>query len=300
MDRKLKLVTEERKHRSYRRGDHKTDTIYTFYQYKEIQAVYNRSAGTLNCKDGLAEKFLQDSLVSEGEKAAYEEQLYQYFAPIDAHDDLHIEQIHDEICQLRRTCFGVEALEKEYDLQVGRRCSFDPSGGIDQRKKKSELFRNSTALLFILCQPELAWLMEEDVQRAKAQGKYVCCLNNKSRNLDLETIPWDEQFGEAVRGKTAGILVYGEAGLLHCRGLKVDAIVHAVPSWYHTRALTNQFGIDRACVVYVSAGLDITRWVLCTERSRLTYLHLAKLWDAYGDEIYLCSLGELYQRYEWD
>ena len=297
MERLLKLVGENGKHGSYRRGDHKTDTIYTFYQYKEIQAVYSRSAGTLNCKDGLAEKLLQDNLISVDEKSAYEEQLYQYFAPIDAHDDLYIEQIYDEICLLRRNCFGVEALEKEYNLQVDRRCSFDPSGGIDQRKKKEALIRNSTALLFILCQPELTWLMEEDVERAKAQGKHVCCLNNKSRNLDLETIPWDEQFGEAVRGKTAGILVYGEEGLLHCRGLKVDAVVHAVPSWYHTRALTNQFGFDRACVIYVPAGLDMIQWVPCTERSRLTYLHLAKLWESYGDEIYSCSPGELYQRY---
>ena len=75
-------------------------------------------------------------------------------------------------------------------------------------------------------------------------------------------------------------------GLLFCRDLSVDTIVHAVPWGYYARALTNQFDTDRAYVVYVPKGLDITKWALLREKTRLDYHLLFSLWAAYGDGIY--------------
>ena len=297
MKRRLKLTADSRISGSYRRGDYKSDTIYTFYHYKEIIAVHSRSTGTINCTDYLSEQIFRDNLIPLEVKIAWEQRLHQYFCPIDTHDEKSIEQIYSEINELRKTYIGAEALEKEYDLRVGRGCDFDPTSGIDQREKKADLVRSCKALLFILCQPELSGLMEQDMNWAKKEGKEIYLLTYKDQNVDLAEIPWDAQLQHLIDERKVCVFFYGEEGLLHCRDLLVDAVVYAVPTGYYTKALTNQFGISRACVIYVPAKFDITKWVPLTERTKVTYWQLAKLWEVYGDDIYSYTVGELYQKY---
>ena len=107
----MKLVADERAHGSYRWGEYKSDTIYTFYQYKEISAVYSGSSGSLSCTDQLVERMCWDGFVSSEETSAYMESLHEYFSLIDAHDDLYIEKIYNEICLLRRAFFGENVLK---------------------------------------------------------------------------------------------------------------------------------------------------------------------------------------------
>jgi len=170
---------------------------------------------------------------------------------------------------------------------------FEPSGGIDQRRKKTELIRSSERLLFVCTQPSLRSLMEEDIEEAKCLGRDISIYEFSEPEDSREWIA----FLQLIDDKRPVILFYGEDGFLHCLGLKCDAIVHAVPSLYQTRAMTNQFGFDKGCVVYIPAGFDITKWVPLKEKSRLTYWQLAKLWEVYGDEIYTDSPEELYRKY---
>lgn len=113
----------------------------------------------------------------------------------------------------------------------------------------------------------------------------------------FEGIRWSPELQSRIDCGKAVLFAYGEDGLLHCRSLRVDAVVSAIPMGYHARAVTNQLSCRRACVVYVPRQFDITRWVRLTERTRLSYWQLAKLWEAFGDRIYQYTPEELYQHY---
>lgn len=305
------LAEEGRATGTYLRKTYKTDTIYTFYSYKEVKAVYNMRTGRVNLSDGLAERLLQNGFITAAVKHQYDCQLAELFEPVERYDDAFIETVYEAICKLRASVFGRNVLKEEEELRAVGQCSFDPTGGIDQRGKKDQLLRDKELLLFVCTQSELQWLMEQDIKKARKSGKqvgtFICSeAEGQSLNLEKEILFQFSELWEKERAQErqqlldqnkAGILFYGEEGLLHCRRLRAEAIVHGIPSWYHTRALTNQFGIEKACVVYVPAGFDLTEWVPLTERSRLTYWHLTKLWEKYGDEIYTCSLPRLYRSY---
>lgn len=286
MDNKLILTEENRSIGTYKRRTYKKDTIYTFFAYKDVLAVYNMRTRTVNITDRLAERLLQEKYITAAVKQQYDRCLCDLFEPIEQNDDRFIEEIYEEVCQIRSKVFGNVVLRCDEATRAAKGCCFDPVGGIDQRRKKDELLHEKGLILFICTQPELCLMMATDIKKAKALGKTIGIYPY-----------WESDWQQLVDDKKACVLFYGEEGLLHCRGLKVEAIVHGTPSWYHTRALTNQFGVDKDCVVYVPAGFDMTRWVPLTERSRLTYWHLAKLWETYGEGIYEYTPQELYQRY---
>jgi len=270
---------------AYRRSDYKTDTIYKFYDYLGVYAQLHPVDGALRCADQFARGLLDRGLISPEELDGYEQLLMAYFTPTALHDRKSVSQIHEEICTLRREMFGIEVLEKAFDLGKSQSLPFDIAGGIDQRKKKDALL-GSGAITFAITQPELFGLMEEDIAKAKARGDSVRVFAFPGGHADLAALPED-----------ACLFFYGEEGLLLCRGLPVDAIVHATPTGYYTRALTNLFGPEENCIIYVPAELDILPWVPLIRRTRLTYRHLARLWEVYGDEIYVRSVPELYARY---
>lgn len=115
--------------------------------------------------------------------------------------------------------------------------------------------------------------------------------------LDFSCIAMNEQIKQQIDAGKVCLLVYGEEGLLQCKHLLVDSVVYAVPACYYAKAVTNQLECGLPCVVYVPKHFDITAYVPLVEKTRISYWQLAKLWEAYGDEIYGLSLRELYLRY---
>ncbi|MBQ8813428.1 MAG: phosphodiester glycosidase family protein [Lachnospiraceae bacterium] len=383
MKKTLQLTEKNRLRGSYLRKDYKTDVLNWFFRCQEINITIPKYGSSPRVNDDLVDRMLSEGLISQNEKEAYEHQVGLSLACLDQFDEYSMEEMYRHIHGVRRQVLGADALEKARVLRMHRPVEFDPTVGIDQRKKKNALLNCCESVIFLLLQPELFFLMKEDLDKATLQGKEVYILVSRERGDTLPTRealePWlrdslrddlaqkdgqiddprdghaqnDEQidgqvelqadelragraelqadgqrkgfggcadihFLEADMDHAGGVLegirfspelqsridrgeaclfVYGEEGLLHCRSLRVAAVVSAIPEGYHARAVTNQLNCRRACVVYVPKGFDVTRWVRLTEKTRLSYWQLANLWEAYGDGIYDFSPEELYRRY---
>lgn len=327
MERFLSLTTPSWHYGSYPRGSYKTDTLYTFYAYKQFLEVYNMATGGHTVADGLAEQLVEQGLVSSCQKAEYDRRAHELFAAIDRFDHVPIEAVYGEIQALRCAVFGPDALEGLQNRIASQPFAFCPQQGIDQTPIKQQLLAEKAAVLFLISQPEFAGLLRQDLATARAAGKEVYLVVNGSRGADLpckqqlqqwlgdlsgvvclpmtaEATGYDlsriaacEPLQTRIAAGEAFLCVYGEEGLLHCRSLLLDAVVHAVPSWYHTRALTNRFDAAGGCVVYVPRGFDILPWVPLVRRTRLSYWQLFRLWKQYGAEVYQYSVPELYLRW---
>lgn len=326
MHKKLRLTDENWSWGSYRPGDYKEDVLYSFYRYKDFSAAFHTDTGKVTVSDRLMEQMLQDGLIDSAVKIKYEKQIEEFFTPLCRLDDVPIEQIYWNIQQIRKSVAGVEAIEKEQVLKSQRKCTFFTGGGIDFSGKKIELLHNCKAVLMVLCETELTCLLQEDICKAKEEKKEVYLLFRSERGYDilgrkllndlcegqgdihfieqeetsgsfLSGIVWNKQLHEWICKEKAVLFVYGEEGLLQCRDLQIDAIVHSVPSGFYTWMLTNQPGEYRGCIVYVPKHFDIAEWVKMTEKTRLSYWQLAKLWEACGDIIYTYTPQELYRNY---
>ena len=161
MKKKLDLTDSTWFYGSYPRVNYKKDMLYTFYQYKDFQAVYNM--GHFDIQDNLVNQMDLDGLVAPELKKEYLRQVYRFMEQMERYDTWPVEKIYGRIHQTRKQFISARALEREQRLQIDRGCAFDPKGSIDQTGKKLQLTDRCRAFLFALCQPELFFLMKEDI-----------------------------------------------------------------------------------------------------------------------------------------
>lgn len=312
----LNLTNPGRREKSYVRGNYSTDTVYTFFRYRQVTMNFAKKPGTFTrLTDPLADAMVQKGLICEEKREAYNSLVCARYHFKDCHPEEAPEDIYRFICETREAVFGREAMEQAW--LSSRNHPFPVSGvGIDQRAQKLALRNRSEAVIFILTQPELFSQMEADLQAAAAAGKSVylcvkCQPGSQLPNPGLldgisgihylsahhSAIQYDPSLQAQIDRNAACIFYYGEEGLLHMRDLRIDAVVHAVPTGYHAQALCNFPGQDRFCVVYIPRALDITPLVPLTQRSRVTFYHLAILSKKHGDGIYQLTPSQLYARY---
>lgn len=324
MRKKLEITDSTWSYGIYPRKDYKKDMLYTFYQYKDFQAVYNM--GRFDIQDALVDQMYQDGLVALELEKEYMHQVYCFIEQMERYDSWPIEKIYGKIHQIRKQFISARGLEKEQRLQIERGCPFNPEDGIDQTQKKMELMEKGRAFIFALCQPGLFSLMREDMRQVLTRQAKVYVLVSESKGnglptkeliqdyftgypvefladedynmgLNLSSVAWEATLQQHIDRKEAVLMAYGEEGLFHCRRLRVDSIVHAIPYSYFARAMTNQMDGGRPSVVYVPPHFDITDWVKLTEKTLISYWQLARLWETYGNSVYHMTVEELYLAY---
>ncbi len=320
MENYLKITLPRRTEKCYIRQGCDGNTVQTFFCYKHVNMNFAKREGTTtNITDRYAAFLLEKGRINHAQLAEYYAQICAEYHFKDCHMEQSPTDIYAFICSCRHAIFGYDALVAGRDFLKETAPAFDPATGIDQRAKKQELLRNSEAAIFLLTDPTLVSRMAADIATARDLGKavYVCVSTDGSGDLPdrmqmaawLQTkdVSWlattpagimkNDTLQAAVDKGAACLLFYGEEGLLHCRDLALDAIVTARPLGYHAQAVCNQLGDPRDNVIYIPARLDITPYVPIIAQTRLTYYHLAKLWENHGDGIYGKTVSELYEKY---
>ena len=322
MEKILTLCAPERVPVSYPRAELKKDVLYAYYRYKDVDLGFSKVTGkTTRVTDRAAAQMLELALTDKRTVEAYTAKVCETLCDIREYDDLSAEQLYETVSGVRRRMLGAEALEKLRCCRADNPVTFDPAdGGIDQREKKAQLLESCGAVLFVLCQAQFKELLCQDVNGALSKGKAVYIAVSKEEGRDLPTrqvmgnwlgeisqvtyleaepekLAWDKALQETVDKKNACLFFYGEEGLLHCRSLLTDAVVHAIPKGFHAQALTNLLGTPKACAVYVPAGWDMTRFVRLKDRTRVSFWQLERLWRDHGDSIYQKSVEQMYRDY---
>ncbi|MBR4864383.1 MAG: phosphodiester glycosidase family protein [Oscillospiraceae bacterium] len=302
------LRLPQRKEKSYVRSQYRTDTVFTFLNYKNIRINFAKKEGTVTrTTDLLGQTLLEAGLITRQQLDACQNAISAEYYHKNCHSDQSPEDIYAFVQKMRLAHYGQEALSQGHWLQ-------EPGNvpdGIDQTKEKEALLQRCDRVLFLLCDGALLSHMKEDLALTLAAGKeaVVCCSPRGEgdlptrealvRRLGALAVSYREATPEGIDANTknACLFFYGEEGLLHCRDLTLDAFVTAVPRGYHAQALCNLLGDPRLCRVYIPGGTDITPYVPLTSRARLTYYHLAQLCRDHGEGIYRLSCQALYSKY---
>ena len=322
----INLFQSDRVSGSYPREFENRDVIDSFYKHKGLFIRYSRNVQNRLVLDWAEQELLAFHQIDDGTAAAYRSRVLSLFLEGERSDTRYVEQLDDAIQELRCECFGVHTMEQLHLVMAQKPVVFDPEGSIDQRSKKKALLQDSSAVIFVCNDPHMFFLMREDVLAASQSGKDIFILANDKPGMD---IPCEEALKKCLDGLTYNTLLfnnhtnsvhaqddvqaamlnrqirdgkavlfyYGEMGLLFCRDLLLNAVVHMIPWGYYARALTNQFDTNRPCVIFVPKGLDITKWAPLREKTRLDYHLLFTLWTAYGDGIYAYTPEQLYRLY---
>ena len=323
----LQLTSDNWSYGSYLRNTFRLDIIYTILQYKEMDALYNLNLGKMTVRDCFVEQMLKDQLITSEMKTNFESSVIDAFDPLTKFDEAYIEDLYGTLHQNRISCFGYEAIEKEQYLMSGREIPFHTADGIDQTKKRDALIKERKSIIFALTDSSLFFLMKKDMEAALEAGKgiyvivsqergdvipseeamsailavkedvHFLSMNTRNCGLDLQGITFDEELQNQINDNETCLFVYGEDGLLTCKDMLIDSVVYGIPTGYFTRTLTNQHGMEKACIVYVPKNFNVIRWVPIWSRTRISYLQLARLWEAYGDIVYTYTPDELYLKY---
>lgn len=288
----------------YTRTAVRKDGLYGYCRIREINIFISKKDGRINhLSDGMADMMLKEGLISRQTYDGYMKALFEDLYCFDRFDGCSVEDIYSYIAEKRASLLG-NAVD-EYKLIVAKRaCTFYPRG-IDQSAKKAELLKKRRAVIFALTQPELLGVMLDDMKKAEQNEVWVVCdsclaglFGEKTRVLAKSgnKIASDELLQEYIDNDNACLFVYGEEGLYACRGLRIDSVVHACPVGYHAQALTGIWNGD-GCTVFVPKCSDMTKYVPLTQKTRLNYSIMYRLWLENGDSVYGMSIEQLYNKY---
>ncbi len=329
MEKMLQLMDEGRKENCYARGNYKDDILYAIFHYLELRGLFG--FGRSSVKDGLADRLLEKGKITS-EQAEECQKGYQELAQrIEGMDDWPLQKIYGEAQAVRRRAFGVDVMESDKLERLSTKPQTAPEDGLWQKEKKTSLIREKKAALFALCDPAWAGELLSDVKAALEHGTAaylavstapggslfaretlegllkgagidsgkVCFVSAEEPwgDFSVTSVHWDESLARAAAAGEAALIVYGETGFLQCIGLNLDSFVCGTPTGFITQAMVNQIEQEKACQVFVPAHFDISRTVRLSERTRLSYWQLGRLWQAYGDTIYSKSVKELYIQY---
>ena len=291
-------LTEQNRSPGFTRAPLRQDVLYNFCRMGEVGiSVSKKAMSATRASDTMAEEMLALGLITRAQKCQYEQTLWESFCPIDRFDQVSSDDLYRHISQLRRSQLGAEAISAFALHRAKEGLPFLPNG-IDQSSKKAELLQACDALIFVLTQPELFGAMLADLQQAAQKEIWVLCDPALMPLLPAgcQTLAYSQRLQEQIDKGSACLFFYGEEGLTACRGLLVDAIVHAVPTGFYAKAVTDLWH-KQGCTVYIPRGLDITRHVPLTAKTRLNYRILHRLWQDQGDRIYRLSLEQLYRQF---
>ena len=324
---KIDITLHTRAPGCYPWSPERKDVIDTFYAHKGVFVLHGRSAQDRQLTDWAMQQLEAQNRLDAQAANAFKAQVYALFTDPQYAHIRSAEALDAAIQNLRCQCFGDAVMEDLQRQLMKSPCALDTADGIDQRAKKEAVMKSASAVLFVCEDMRMAQAVRADIEAALQAGKdvYVLAHEKPGRDIACEA-RWKALLGDdaaiqylmtdegiasvyaqddaqakrlnglIAQGK-AVMLVYGEGGLLACRDLALEAVVHATVQGYFARALTNQFDVDRACVAYVPKGLDVTRTTPLTEKTRLNYWHLYTLWAAHGDGIYAYTPEQLYGRY---
>ena len=288
----------------YTRGAVRKDVLYNSFRFREFSALISKKQlCATHVSDRLVDRLLAEDMISRADYDACMQALMSSLSQIDLLDNLSAEALYGHIHNVRKAVLGPGVLDALQEKMAKVSTPFIPDG-IDQSAKKQALLEANPAVLFAITQGELFAQMAMDIQVAQQAGKTVYVLCGQSgdmlmsealltRLLDMPGIHYITHTQDLPK---VCLMVYGEEGFTACRGLTVDAIVHGKAAGYHAQAVTGLWG-GLNCVVYIPKGMDITQYVPLTQKTRLTYGHLAKLWQDQGDGIYDMTAAQLYQNY---
>ena len=309
----LQMAMPERTEGSYYRRDIKTDILYGHFRYGDIVMTASRISGKmLSFTDEMAKQMCAEGLIDSQTLSDYEQAVAEAFALVTPYDDMPVESIAHHIHEIRRDKLGVAAMEQYRQIRASATIDFAPQA-LNQDAKKAPLFENP--VIFGLCDSAMLPLMQEDLRRASQA--YVLCSEAPGHILptrevlegwlgtDLpitylpvnDRVTYHPELQQAIDNDKASLFFYGEEGFLYCRSLKVDAMVYAKPKGFYPKALTGTLGAPQDCLIYVPKGFDITPYVPLTDRTRLSYWQLVRLWQDHGDQIYQMPVETLYETY---
>ncbi len=307
----LQITDADRAAGCYLRREYQNDIVLNrVYSYKELSITFSRRAAKV--ADRVAEEMVRLGFTTAEQNAEYLSRFSEVSTGQGVFSELSLEEIYRQITAIRLELFGAEAMERMRAHQMKKVVAFAPTA-IDQRAKIEARLAECKAVIIALCEAEFYGLMQEDLR--KAEGKNVYFLVSRASGQLLPTrellpagyrylktdlqegIQYDAELQAEIDDGKACLLVYGEEGLLNCRGLRLDAAVYAIARGYQSRAVLNQMNGEPACAVFIPAGFDISKWVRITSTTRISYWHLARLWEDFGDAVYRCTPVELYQKY---
>lgn len=266
----LNITNKDRKIGSYYRNTYRSDTIYTFYDYKEYQAVYSKNTFTII--DKKINNLLSHSIISLETYDNYHLELMKYFSDFNHLDSMCIEDIYNELVSIRKKYYDGKFIVDNNDVLID---------GFNQKEILDELLKVKKNILYIK-EDELDEYALDNLLNECDNPKYeLKCLNN---TLDINKLQYDENIQNIIDNDDCVLLCAGQGAYLALTNLKIDSFILGKADTYITKAFVNQR--KGRHLLYVPKGFDIRNYVHLTLKSELTYSQLYYLYKDKGIDIY--------------
>ena len=278
----LNITNDNYEASSYKRGIFRGDKIQDFYFYKEYDVTISKKGNYI--EDRYFTYLLDNKYIDKNTYDQYNEKLQEYFSDIDRLDPYGIEDIYEDLLSIRNNYFKDEIVTKVYK----------EIDGFNQEVLFFELLKDKDSVIMILDdinEKELFEYYRNKIDKDVYVLKSDCC------SINLNRLAYDEKLQKDIDNNKCLLLVFGEAGFLVCRDLKIDSFVIGDAISLPTRYFLNCSKGNH--FIYVPKDFNIQKYTFIVRPSTLTYSQLYYLYKDKGFDIYqnIDRLSELYPEY---
>ncbi len=312
----LKITNEKYTHEGYLRKKFFGQNLFRQYSFKEIYIDVTNENRMI--QDAWMEYLLKHQVIDEKKYEAYWNKINELIGDFEAYKTSSDQEIYHDICKVRNEFITLKEMKCIYEHLM--QDELENFMFINQTKEEEVAVKESTDIIFFISDVRFLQYFVKDMQKYKHHNLYLLLkrqsyFNDEILNaaygyryqiitedtekyyVDFSKITSNDMLNKSIAQENVLLIAYGEEALLSVKDLKIPSIVNTTAECVATKTMTNNFSSGGISKVYIPKNCNIYPYAKISEKTKISYYHLAKLADEYGMGIYRRSCETLYWKY---
>ncbi len=312
----LDITNEKYTHAGYLRKEFLGQNLFKRYAYKEILIDVTNENRIV--EDKWMQILWRQGILKEKKYRAYLEEIDNLVGDFDVYTNSCDQEIYHDIAGIRDKYVPRRWWGKIYEV-LEQYTEQEPKF-INQIKEEARKIACCTDIIFYVSDIQFLELLIQDIEKYKERSIYLLLKkqayfndkieeklkghryqiiweNTEKYYIDFSKISDSRLLSQRVKEKKVLLLAYGEEALLSIKDLRINSIVNTTSRCVTSKTMINNFSEGGISKIFIPKNYNIYPYTKISEKTKISYYHLAKLASRFGDEIYNKSYESLVDQY---
>ncbi len=312
----LKITNEKYTHKGYLRKDFCGQNLFKQYAFKEIYIDVTNENRMI--QDAWMEQLLEHHIIDEEKYETYWKRINELIGDFETYKNCSDQEIYHDISMVRSEFITSKELKFLYEYLIQQK--LDDFMFINQTREEEIAVKKCTDIVFFISDVRFLHHFISDIEKYKERNIYlllkkqlyfseeilnklhgysyqIITENTCKYYMDFSKITLNKMLNKSIDEEKVLLIAYGEEALLSVKDLRLHSVVYTTAECVASKAMTNNFSVGGISKVFVPKNCNIYPYVKLSEKTKISYYHLAKMANDYGMDIYHSSCKTLYWKY---
>ncbi len=312
----LDITNEKYTHAGYLRKEFLGQNLFKRYMYKEI--LIDVTSENRIIEDKWMQTLWSQGILEDKKYKSYLVEIDNLVGDFATYTDSCDQEIYNDIALIREKYVPLGWWRRIYE-GLSQYTEQEPKF-INQNKEEETQMEYCTEIIFYISDIRFLDLLAQDIEKYKGCSIYLLLkkqayfnreIEEKLKGYQYQTI-WENTekyymdfskisdlilLSQRMKEEKVLLLAYGEEALLSIKDLRVNSIVNTTSECVASKTMTNNFSEGGMSKIFIPRNYNIYPYAKISEKTKISYYHLAKLASRFGEGIYNRSYESLLEDY---